>query len=137
MMKKSQADTKQLSVSQRRQVENEVVFRQMNEKVQKSLKKLDKMAKEEGYEPDLPIDDMQLNFYCECADENCRQRIPLSLKKYQELHKNRRQFIVIPGHEVSAIERVIAKKRTYTEVEKTIAPPIGVSALNSTNINNS
>ena len=135
-MKQRANHSKQPSISERRQVENEAVFRQMNEKVEKSLKKLDKMAKDDGYKSDLPIDEMVLHFYCECADENCRQRIPLTLKKYQELHKNRSKFIVIPGHEVSNIEKVIAEKPMYNEVEKNITPPIGVVSLNKTTVNN-
>jgi hypothetical protein len=128
---------KPITASERRQIENEVVFRQMNEKVEKGLKKLDKMAKAEGYHTDLQVDDMVLNFYCECSDENCHQRIPLTLKKYEELHDNRKKFIVIPGHEVAAIEKVVAKKSHYAEVKKFINPPLVASSLKSTNIDNS
>jgi hypothetical protein len=57
-------------LSDRRQIENEVVFRQANEKAQKALKQLKKVAHEESDLQWAELSDAGFDFYCECSDEN-------------------------------------------------------------------
>lgn len=124
------------STSLRRLVENEVVFRRANEKVQKRLKDLNIQAKADGHTPLVRNDDLPLHFFCECSDENCRERIVLKSSKYESLHKNRRQFIVLPNHQAPIVERVIIKQPEYAVVEKSITPPENVSGLKPTPLKN-
>lgn len=123
-------------LSERRQIENEVVFRQANEQIQKRLDKLTEMAKEEGYTslPDKPAQPLQ--FYCECSDENCKERIALKLDMYNDLHNNRKQFLIKPDHEVASIERIVLKDSNYTVVEKFTKPPEKATQLWRTHIVN-
>jgi hypothetical protein len=123
--------------SNRRLAENEAYFRQYNEQVQKRLKEIDGIAVEEG-KTHLTHDESEtlFHFYCECSDEDCRKRIALSLNTYTSCHKQRDHFIVLPGHEVRSIERVIAKQPEFWLVEKFIPVPETVDHLNSTNIQN-
>ncbi|MES2971013.1 MAG: hypothetical protein V4702_01680 [Patescibacteria group bacterium] len=125
-----------LSPSERRQVENEVVFRRANEKVQNSLDKLEKIAREERDDSFKSHPDMTLHFYCECSDENCRERIVLSLSKYQELHKDRSQFIVMPKHDIPSLEKVVSNKFKYSVVDKFVTPSEAANSLNVTSIQN-
>lgn len=124
------------SQSQRRQIENEVVFRKANEKVQIDLSKLRKLAEANGDVALVPSDDLVLHFYCECSDENCRQRIELSLSKYKKLHQDRKQFIICPNHEAVSIEKVVASNAKFSVVEKFFNPPETAASLNTTPINN-
>lgn len=133
---KSRKKIAQPSPSERRQIENEVVFRNANEQIQKDLDELRKKAKAEGHDSLIPDKDLDLHFYCECSDENCRERIVLALSKYKQLHQDRSQFIVSPKHETTAIEDVVSKKITYTVVEKFIVPPEKATMLKSTPIHN-
>ncbi|MBA2279439.1 hypothetical protein H0V99_03315 [Candidatus Saccharibacteria bacterium] len=123
-------------LSERRQIENEVVFRQANERVQKELVGLEKMAAEEGYTSLPENDDISLHFYCECSDENCRERIIMKLALYNEFHSNRKQFLISPDHETLGIERVILKDSNYTVVEKFATPPETAVKLQHTDIVN-
>lgn len=124
------------SGSKQRQIENEAVFRKANEKIHKQLDKLTKQAKLEGHNALTLAEDLELHFYCECSDENCKARIPLKLSDYRELHKARSRFIVIPNHETTAIEKVVSKNDTYNVVDKFMTPPERPGSLNSTAVNN-
>lgn len=111
------------TISERRQTENEAMFRQANEKVQKKLKKM------------LPEDEyasLELYFYCECADETCAERIVMTPERYQVLHKKRDYFIIRPGHQRSQIERLVNKLSDYYTVQKFLTPPENPSKLHST-----
>lgn len=98
-------------VSKRRLAENEVIFRQANLDIKEFLD--DAGAAHNTLIP----------FFCECSDPNCRGRIELSAAAYQRLHQNRRQFVVIPGHEIPAIENVVVQDVRYFVVEKSGSMP--------------
>ncbi len=123
-------------LSLRRQVENEVVFRQANERVQKELDGLEKMAEAEGYASLPDTDDISLHFYCECSDENCQERIVMKLTLYNEFHNNRKQFLISPDHETLGVESVVLKDSNYTIVEKFATPPETADKLQHTDIVN-
>ncbi len=122
-------------LSIRRLVENEAIFRQHNENVAKGLAALDDLAAFEGdAAPDT--NELSLNFYCECSDENCRLRIPVKLDEYLKIHHNRARFVVVPGHEVSSLEKVVIKSPKYFVVEKFVTAPEYPKNLNKTDISN-
>jgi hypothetical protein len=121
--------------SLRRLVENEAVFRQHNEKAQHSLMALDMLAAQEGdVAPDTG--ELVLHFYCECSDENCRQRVAVKVDEYANIHRNRQCFVVVPGHEVNAIEKVVTRTPAYMVVEKFADAPEQPQKLNKTAVNN-
>jgi hypothetical protein len=123
-------------LSERRQIENEVVFRQTNEQIQKDFDALNEMAEREG-DTSLPnTDELQLHFYCECSDENCQERIGIKLSLYNDFHNNRKQFLISPDHESSAVERIILRDSNYTVVEKFVTPPETATQLAHTDIVN-
>jgi hypothetical protein len=110
--------------SERRLVENEMVFRQANQKVQDGLEALRLATTAEGHPELVPDTDIKLHFYCECSNEKCRERIELTAKKYRSLHKNRQQFVIIPGHEVEDVETVrLRNDGDYSIVEKHMKIP--------------
>ena len=47
------------------------------------------------------------------------ERVPLSMELYEEVRSNPRRFVVRPGHEVEAVERVVSAGDGYVIVEKT------------------
>lgn len=124
------------AVSKRRMAENEVVFREYNEKVQKGFDDLAKIAKEEGHAELAVQDDKPLHFFCECSDENCHKRILLKPSAYNEMHANRKRFVIIRGHETDSIEKVVQKKSTFNLVEKFVPVPASADRLNTTTVNN-
>jgi hypothetical protein len=93
-------------VSERRLKENEVIFQQANKGVAE-------FVQEETDDPN-PI----ISFYCECSNIDCRQRITLKANKYTQLHKNKRQFIALKGHEMPELEKIVHRGPGYVVVEK-------------------
>jgi hypothetical protein len=116
-------------LSERRLAENEVVFRQHNERIQQGFDELDALSKSEGYGPFDYDKEMVLHFYCECSDEKCTTKISLKLSRYTAIHKNRNHFLLVPGHEIPALERVVKKTRHYLVVEKFRPAPQAASQL--------
>jgi hypothetical protein len=58
-------------------------------------------------------------FVCECADDACIERLTLDPDAYTRVRSEPRWFIVLPGHEDPALERVIETHGSYLIVEKT------------------
>ena len=126
-----------ISHAECRQIENEMIFRRRNEKIGDDLEALDTMFMDDGYADLVSDEDLTVHFLCECSDENCDTRIPMRQSKYQTIHTDRDHFIVIPGHQVDPIEKVIKRFDGYSVVLKnnSIAEPSG--NLNDTPIDNS
>lgn len=123
--------------AEQRQIENEMIFRRVNEAVIQNLVDLDaEHAKNNAL--DLLWDQtILLQFQCECSDENCSVRIPLTLKDYQKIHTDRDTFIVKPNHQVDPIEKVIKVEETYSIVKKNNSTPEPGDVLNETTVDNS
>lgn len=124
------------AVSTRRQVENEAIFREHNEVVNEGLNDLKELAEKKGFDSSDKNEVLELHFYCECSDENCRKRIVLPIALYTAIHRNRSAFIVLPHHEVKSIEKVIGKHSDYYIVEKYLNAPEHPIDLHETDIHN-
>lgn len=125
-----------VSISERRQIENEMIFRRVNEKVGDGLDSLDAMHITEDNVHLVWDDTILLNFLCECSDEECDARIPIKLSVYNKIHENRNAFIVKLNHQVNDIEKVILTEDTYSVVEKNNSTTEPGDTLNATDINN-
>lgn len=123
--------------SERRQIENEMIFRRVNERVGDDLGALDAMHIDD-HNLDLMWDDtVLLKFFCECSDEDCDQRIALKLSVYKKIHENRDKFIIKFKHQVKEIEKVILSEENYSIVEKNNSTAEPGDSLNDTAIDNS
>lgn len=125
-----------ISNAERRQIENEMIFRRINEKVGDDLTALDAMHIEDGNIHLLTDEDLMLRFKCECSDENCAVRIPMLLSEYQRIHTDRDTFVVLPNHQVDPIEKVVKETPDYNIVKKNHSTPEPSGELNETIINN-
>ena len=125
-----------ISKAERCQIENEMIFRRMNEKVGDDLEAIDAMHIEDDNVHLIRDEDLLLQFKCECSDENCDVRIPLRLSNYKEIHADRDTFIVKTNHQVDPIEKVIIKAKEYNVVKKNNSTPEPGDLLNDTTINN-
>ena len=84
---------------------NEAVFREVNERIEDLAERFN-------------IQDQPLDLICECADENCTERISMTHPEYEELRSDSRQFAVYPGHEYGEVEDVVARRERYDIVRK-------------------
>lgn len=126
-----------MPVAERRQIENEMIFRRKNEKVSDDLGEIDAMNIAED-NPELITDDnLILQFKCECSDETCEARIPIKLGEYQQIHIDRDTFIVKPNHQVDPIEKTIRTESDYSVVKKNKSTKEPGEILNNTSITSS
>ena len=129
------SDTEVLPIAERRQIENEMIFRRGNETVGDDLDALDAMHIEDDNPELIRNDDLVLHFKCECSDENCNDRIPIKLSAYQKIHTDRDSFIVKLKHQVDPIEKVIHTDSEYSVVRKNNSTAEPGDKLNITPIN--
>lgn len=122
--------------AERHQIENEMIFRRMNEKVGDDFDALDAMHIEDDHIHLLRDDDFLLRFKCECSDEDCEARIALTMSEYSKIHTNRDAFIVKPAHHVDPIEKVVRTEEGYSVVVKNNSTPEPSNTLNATNTYN-
>ncbi|MDQ3940497.1 MAG: hypothetical protein M3238_04000 [Actinomycetota bacterium] len=90
---------------ERRLAKNEALFRELNERLEEDLR---------GEQ-----DADGFGFVCECADGACAEPIWLSLFDYERLRANPLRFVVLPGHELPAIEEIVEERDGYLFVKKT------------------
>jgi len=57
-------------------------------------------------------------FHCECASATCFETVELAPADYDRVAAERYRFVVLPGHEDSAIERVVETYPGHLVVEK-------------------
>ena len=88
-----------MATSEERIAQNEVLFREVNERIREVEK-----------EP-------QLHILCECGDEDCTRLIGMTLEEYERLRADPVAFAVVPGHETASVEEVVARE-TYHVVRK-------------------
>lgn len=95
-----------MPISEQRQIENEMIFRRVNEKVGDGLDSLDAMHIEDNNLHLIWDDTILLSFKCECSDENCDKRIPIKLSVYKKIHENRDAFIIKLKHQVKKLKKL-------------------------------
>jgi hypothetical protein len=89
--------------------ENEALYRDVNESI----------AEVAGHLFDEGDGPTAFRFVCECCSVSCVEQVALSLEEYRGVRSHGCWFVVVPGHELPAIERVIERREKYLVVEKT------------------
>lgn len=101
-----------MSSVEARLARNEVMFRAINDRIRELAGRFQQLQDEE------------LSFICECADETCVERVPLTPAQYDEMRAVTARFAVVPGHEVTPlVERVVFRSNDFVIVRK-----IGIAA---------
>ncbi len=91
---------------QRRVAENESLFREVNESVERLAT---------GF---VGGGEQMQDFLCECGDDACLDRVALRLREYEAVRADPRRFALVPGHEQLEVERVVEDHGRYVVVEK-------------------
>ena len=58
------------------------------------------------------------HYACECASPTCFATLEISLEQYEQARSHPRRFVVRPGHQEGAVERVVERHERYWIVEK-------------------
>ena len=61
-------------------------------------------------------------FVCECSDPICVDKVFLRPVEYTDVRAHATRFFVVPGHEISGIERVVEENTGFNVVEKPVVP---------------
>jgi hypothetical protein len=93
-----------LTDHEQRIARTESLFRDVNERIAESAERFDSPSAE---------------FVCECADQNCTDRVEATLDEYERVRANGARFMLRPGHEDTRVERVVARRgMRHAVVEK-------------------
>jgi hypothetical protein len=57
-------------------------------------------------------------FVCECADPNCAESLEITEAEYAAVRSEGTHFVLVAGHELPDVERVIAANDRFIVVEK-------------------
>jgi hypothetical protein len=93
-----------MTLSIDRLVRNQVIFREVNERIRELAEHFDL---ESG-----------AAFICECSDESCVASIALDFDEYKAIRSSPTLFLVAPGHETLQVENVVETNDRYALVEK-------------------
>ena len=88
-----------------RAARNESLFRRVNERVEEVNKAFESILEE-------------ADFFCECADIDCMEKIRMTLREYEALRGVSTHFAVKPGHVLPEGEHVVEQRAGYVIVEK-------------------
>ena len=83
---------------------NETLFREVNERIEAG-----RWPTQRG---------KPAAFRCECGSLRCNLLVELTLEDYERVRESATHFVLVPGHEIPAIERVVERESTYVVVEK-------------------
>jgi hypothetical protein len=70
-----------------------------------------------GWE-ELHISENAELYFCECADQDCRQKVSLRKQEYEAVRSDPRRFVIALGHEIPDVETVIEKHEGWAVIEK-------------------
>jgi hypothetical protein len=99
-----------MSEAAERIVENEVVLREVNERIAEKSSDLEARG--------LTESDDTSEYLCSCGQRDCSESIELTLEEFGAAHASDDHFIVAPGHYLPEIEEVVAHHGRYEVVRK-------------------
>ena len=100
-----------MSEPQRRKAANEVVFREVNERI-------------EGLQRHFALTEQEpLQLVCECDRLGCVEKLSVTLDAYERVRADPACFVVAPGHEDSEVEDVVDTGGRYVIVRKHAGEP--------------
>lgn len=94
-----------MSRSLQRLVRSQILFREVNERVRETIGAFGG-----------PID-----FLCECSQEDCTESVELDMEEYERIRSHANLFVVVTGHELLEVDRVVDQGNGYVLVEKIVA----------------
>lgn len=88
-----------------RLAQNEDLFREVNERI-------NELAESHGSSPH------NYEFFCECSDTACMERVLLTLLEYEHIRAEPTRFVVKKNHVIREIEHVVETVPDHVVIEK-------------------
>ncbi|MBW3538282.1 hypothetical protein KY386_02190 [Candidatus Parcubacteria bacterium] len=95
--------------SRQSRANNEKLFKSLNQQVETVTEPLFKAEERRS----VPVE-----FYCECSNRECVERVSLPIDEYRAVHRDPNCFLVKPGHDQRDIENVVQQTPRYWVVRK-------------------
>jgi hypothetical protein len=57
-------------------------------------------------------------FVCECGNIGCQAKVTLSISAYESVRQDFDRFLVVPGHEIADVDRVVEEHSGFLVVVK-------------------
>ena len=83
---------------------NESLFRLVNERVEETHDRFGMTGTQD--------------YFCECGDAGCTDRVRLTREEYERVRSHPRRFAIVPGHDIPEVEDVVELHGSYGVVEK-------------------
>ena len=68
--------------------------------------------------PNEALDGQLIPFLCECADGDCLGCIRITASRYDAIHLDDRDYVILPGHLRIAGEQILVENEYYEVVKK-------------------
>ncbi len=89
---------------------NEALFREVNERIR-----------------EITTWDSGVEFLCECGDPDCTQPIVMTVEEYEAVRSRATRFLIVTGHEIPDVERVVERTERFAVVEKLPGEPTKIA----------
>lgn len=89
-----------------RKAKNEATFRATNREIERVAQSLGEHAED------------TIDVICECGQPACEVLLKLTIREYDEIHRQRDRFVVAPGHIDANMERVVRSGNGFAVVDK-------------------
>src|SRR5262245_22830618 len=99
-----------MSEAPERTAANEVVLREVNDRIAEKTSDLEARGLADRDEPS--------EYLCSCGRADCDESIELTLEQFEAAHAQEDRFVVAPGHDNPEIEDVVEQYETYSIVRK-------------------
>jgi hypothetical protein len=96
----------------RRLRQNEELMEELNRRMERMI---DEIRDEADADRDAPI-----AFLCECSHLDCRERVHLEPSLFERIHRDPDVFVLVSGHEIPDIERVVDQMHDFLIVRKLV-----------------
>jgi hypothetical protein len=93
-----------MTVSLERLARNQAIFREVNERLREIANPTASSSE----------------YVCECSAVECHTTLELELSEYEAVRSKPNVFVILPGHELLDVERVLEENDRYMLVEKTV-----------------
>jgi hypothetical protein len=102
-----------MSLREERMATNEAASREINERI------------EEAFQGEPPAN--RIDIVCECSRMTCDAAIDITLDEYEQVRKDARHFVIVPGHLVGDIEWIVYENDRFAVVAKREGTPAYVA----------
>jgi hypothetical protein len=103
------SDSKPVQASRKRRANNEIVFRERNRHIEDAVVQVFDNDQRETF---------PLEFYCECSNPDCIERLSLTADEYDQAHQDSFHFTITPEHNEPELEDVVTQRNSYWQVQK-------------------